>query len=610
MPAELHSTSVNLSALIELLSKHLYSTPTVVIRELVQNAHDSCVRRKIEALTGSDIDSYAPKILITTDQARGILIIEDNGAGLTRDEIIEFIATIGSGYTRLLRENDLDREVNDSMIGYFGFGFLSAYVVTDRLDLTTTSYKDPNSGWHFVSTGAERYSIEPAEPRAIGTRIQLHLSEQFHDLADSYITGSLLERYCCLLPVPVYLNHHSYPVNNLNPPWRTGDNSTSSSQLQKKEALEFAERFEHTFAPLCTIPVCSTNESEARGLIWIQDASTYGTSDNRNVSVFIRGMMISRDERELLPDWAGFAGGVIESDALSPTASREDIQKDETYTAICRQLNDALVEGISKIAQEEKAAWRLIMSRHNEALLGAALCDDRLFELLAHDLKLPTSEGEMTIGAILKKSDNTIYVSINEQSGYEEVIFRSLMTPIVAGFRYAALPFCLRYGELYGIPIVKLGTEKGNRHLFAPEHVEPENLEKLESLLQGENRKIIPAAFKPDFLPMVLIPDREQQLKNRIESDEADRRISTAALGLARLYTGEIEEKVSAYLYVNMNSPVIQRILELSGEKLENAAALLRSFTHLLSGHHEKEIITDISGEFKTYSEAVLKLLS
>src|SRR5690606_37395782 len=110
-----------------------------------------------------------------------------------------------------------------------------------------------------------------------------------------------------------------------------------------------------------------------RGMIWIQDGATYGTSDNRNVWVFVRGMLVTDDDRELLPAWAGFAGAVIESDTLVPTASRESLQKNDAYRRAAEQVHESLVAGLAEVARHEPESWQRMLARHNEALLGAAL---------------------------------------------------------------------------------------------------------------------------------------------------------------------------------------------------------------------------------------------
>lgn len=597
--SELHNTQVNLTGLMEILSKHLYSVPTVAIRELVQNAHDSCSRRRLET-----DEPFEPSIRLSTQRSKGILLIEDSGAGLTKKEITQYITTIGSGYTRVLRE----KYANDDMIGCFGLGFLTAYAIAKRVELWTTSYQEPDIGWRFVSHGAERYHIEPAASRAIGMRIVLHLSRDFLDLTDPVILKRLLIRYCCLLPIPIYVNDDDTPVNTLVPPWRTPDDSLPRA-LVLKQCLEFAGHFESRFEPVCAIPISPTEECDVSGLLWIHNTSSYASSDNRNVSVFIRGMLVSSDERELLPAWAGFVGGVLESNALLPTASREGLQKDAAYSATQHTLKEQFIAGLSSVCRHEPSTWRQILRRHTEALFGAALCDERLFRLLADELKIPTSEGEMTIPAIRQRCGNKIYVSTGERGGYEEVIFRALMKPIVSGFRYAVFPFCTQYANMFGLKVIHLGTQVGDTYIFKREDIDRGKREKLQSLLAKPGQELIPTRFQPDYLPLVLIPDREHQLKQRIESDQADHRISTGALRLARMYTKRVDGGPAARLYVNLNSPIIQKLPQISDETGEHVGKLLQAFTHLLVSHHEPDFTNDLAGDFKTYSEAIVKLL-
>ncbi len=597
MTTELHTTHVNLSGLMEVLGRHLYSTPTVAIRELVQNAHDSCVRRKIETKA-----PFEPGISIQTDG--GKLIIEDNGAGLTHDEIISYIATVGSGYTRILREKEND----ETLIGCFGLGFLSAYIIADRVELWTTSYQETDKGWRFVSNGPERYHLENADSRPIGMRLELSLTDDFLELADPYVLEILLKRYCCLLPMPVFLNNRETPLNDIEPPWRKSEMQVSKLR-EKKSRLDFAALFEPNFDPLCTIPVISGNDNEVSGLLWVHDASTYGSYDNRNVAVFIRGMLVNENERDLLPSWASFAGGVIESGTLSPTASREDIQKDEEYEYIREHLDESLISGLSEIARTDMNLWRRILRRHNEALLGAALCNDRLFDMLAKDLKVPTSEGDMTLPAIIARCRNEIYVSTGEKGSYEEVIFRAQMKPVVSGFRYAALPFCIRYGARTGIKVVQLGTSDGNKSLFKEETIDGNNLELLQKMLAKPGQEVVATRFQPDFLPLVLIPDRESRLKKSLESDEADKRISVSALSLARMYTKTISDKTSARLYVNMDSPIIGKFLELDGKNRERVATILKTFTSLITGHNEPELDINISEQFESFYNTILDMI-
>jgi len=607
-PVELLRTQVDLAGLLRVLGKNLYSTPHVALRELVQNAHDSCVRRQLE-----DPGAFEPAIVVTPDPLKRTLTFLDTGAGLTRDEIIKYLATVGAGYTGKLRAEGRGGE---ALIGAFGLGFLSAFVVSERVDLFTTSYQEPLEGWHFQSRGGERYQLGPAAPGPVGTRVVLHLGEAFALLASTDLVPKLLERYGCLLTFPVHVGSvDREAVNRPAPPWRSeGD----SPLLHRRRSLEFARRFESRFEPLCTFDVKPKTEGAndigggARGLLWIQDGATFGTSDNRNLSVFVRGMLVSPDERDLLPPWAGFAGGVIEADALTPTASREDVQRDGAYHLVAGQVQTALIEGLAHLAENEPATWRRVLLRHNEALLGAAICDARLFDLLAPDLKIPTSEGDLTMPAVRKKSGGKIHISMGEQGGYEEILFRALRVPVVTGIRYAALPFCQAYSQRIGGVVVQLGTKQGNQSLFPRAELPELEASRLRALFHTDRQEVVPARFSPSSLPLVLVPDREVLLKQILEQDEADKRISTAVLGMARLFTKSVDAGVEARLYVNIDAPVIQRILTARGPeseaRAEHAAKLLRGVAGLMAGRDEGAA-GEVAGQLEALSDALLGLL-
>ena len=596
MISELHKTKANIVGLIEILGKHLYSTPTVAIRELIQNAYDSCIRRQIESQV-----SFEPKINVKTNNAEGILIIEDNGAGLTKEEIINFIATIGSGYTRSLREN----ADNNELIGHFGLGFLTAYSIASRIELITTSYKEKDKGWKFISTTPERFNINECEAREVGLKITIQLDNKYLDFANENIINKIIAHYCCLLKIPVFLNDNL--LERIIPPWEYDDNKMSGLRTNKIR-LEFAKKFEQSFEPICTIPVLSSAECDVNGLLWIHDSRTYNTSDNRKVSVFIRGMLVSDNEMDLLPSWAGFVSAVIESKMLFPTLSREDIQKDENYFKIQSHLKETLIEGIYNIVKEDTEKWRLIIRRHNEALLGSALCDDRLFQIMADDLMLPTSEGDMTINNILCRAKNKIHVTLSEGGGYEEIIFRSLMQPVVLGYRYAALSFCNKYGTIYNKPIIVLGSKEGESLFFKKIEITDDKFQILKELFLEEHIEIIPTKFHPSYLPIVIIPDRDYQLKNRIESDEADRRITTAALSLARKYTKELNGKTSCRLYINLESPIINKIFTIDDDSKKQLSILLRSLTYLIASHNETDFPIDLVKEFKIYNDTLTEI--
>ena len=602
---QLCTAGVDLGGLMTVLGRHLYSTPVVALRELVQNAHDSIIRRRIEQADWND----AARIIVESDVGTGTIRVIDTGAGLTDGEIHSFLATVGVGYTRALREKNADT----ALIGMFGLGFLSAFVLSSRVTVETTSYQNPAQGWRYRSSNGEHYTLERIPPTEIGATVTLELRDDFSHLVGERLLKQALQHYCILLREPVYINDADKPLNPEPPPWRQGSDGVIEHPVQlRRKRLEFATRFEHHFEPICTMPVAPNDDaSDAIGLLWVQDGATYGSSDNRNLSVFVRGMLLDDDARDLLPSWAGFVGGVIESERLTPTASREDLQRDEHYDNTRRVLAEALVSGLADIARTQPEAWRRVLLRHNEALLGAALCDDRLFDLLADDVRIPTSQGDMLIRA-LRTQGGVMHVMLGSQGGFEDMLFRALRVPVARGDRYAVVPFLRKWVATRGGVLIELGTERGNRELFTPARLAEDELTWLEEkLASGET--LVAARFAPAELPLVAVPDREAELKRRLENDETDKRISMAALRLVRNFTATIDDSVTTRLYVNLDNPAIQALLaayRAGRGDVDEAVTLLRALKIVIAASGESQETLDLNGALSDICGIVARRLN
>lgn len=594
---------VDLNGLMQVLSKHLYSTPMVALRELVQNAHDSIVRRRIEQPSWLD----KGRITVIGDRQNKQVRIIDTGAGLTEYEIHTFLATVGVGYTRQLRQQDDET----GLIGMFGLGFLSAFVLAKQVTLITTSYQSAEQTWCYRSANAEQYTVTESEPRhVVGTEIILDLKDEFLFLSTQESLNKILGRYCILLNEPIYINDAKEAINPESPPWRKKREDIVVHPLQEqRQCLSFASRFEQNFEPICTFPVIPDEQTDVIGMLWVQDGATYGTSDNRNLSIFLRGMLLDDDARDLLPSWAGFIGGVIESNRLIPTASREDLQKDANYYAVQHALNESLINGLATIAAKQPEVWRRILKRHNEALLGASLCDERLFQLLMDTIKIPTSQGDLTAQALV--SSHTIHVMLGSHGGFEDTLFRALQVPVALGDRYAVVPFLRRYTLAKKYKLIELGTEKGNQHLFSLADLPANDMEWLTKVL-ADGEDIVIARFMPIELPFVVVIDREAELKKRLEEDEADKKISQAALRLARQFTAQITKTSMVKLYINLNNQAIIELLQAfhaSNPQVEGAVKLLKSLKIIMSGRDNQNQALNLNQALIDFTQAVQIIL-
>src|SRR5947209_15299934 len=202
--------TLHLPGLLKVLAEHLYASKKVGVRELIQNSHDSCVRRRVE---GGEPD-YEPRIDLTADARKRTLTVNDNGFGLTADEITNYLATIGRGYTRELRERlSLDDAATATeLIGQFGLGFLSAFLLASEVTLLTRSFQGgPCYRWH--STGDEYYQLEPGWREEIGTTVELRLKPNVQFLLQEHTLVETVRQYADFLPIPIHVQGEALPVN-------------------------------------------------------------------------------------------------------------------------------------------------------------------------------------------------------------------------------------------------------------------------------------------------------------------------------------------------------------------------------------------------------------
>src|SRR5262245_32329345 len=236
--------NLHLPGLLKVLAEHLYTSKKVGIRELIQNAHDSCIRRKIEA----DERHYRPRIDVTLDIGRRTVTIADNGNGLTEEEIGTYLATIGRGYTRELRERLAFSSPTEAaeLIGQFGLGFISAFLLAGEVTLITRSIQGtPALRWH--SDGDEHYDLTPGERDEVGTTVELKIKPAASFILNEQTLTDTVRTYADFLPIPIQVNDDPYPVNLMAPPWE--------DEEPARAIQDYIARVFHNTRPLCVFPL-------------------------------------------------------------------------------------------------------------------------------------------------------------------------------------------------------------------------------------------------------------------------------------------------------------------------------------------------------------------
>jgi molecular chaperone HtpG len=372
---------VDLRGLVDLLSRHLYRSPDVYVRELLQNAVDAVdARRRLEPGVAGAVE------IEVVEPADGPpeVIITDNGIGLTGTELVELLATIGRSCKRG------DRSAHRDYIGQFGIGLLACFLVADEITVVTRSAKDPEARalrWQGRADGS--YDITPVESALqAGTRVHLRARPGAeHRLSRGHVLR-LTHRYGGLLPLPFRLG--STVVNDELPPWEL---PALTMDQERENALSYARRV-LDLDPLDAIPL---HADGVRGLAFVlpYEPSPAARQDHR---VYLRRMLLSESVDRLLPDWAFFVRCVIDVDSLRPNAARDGFAEDTRLDTVREQLGRCIRDHLTDLARMWPSRLAGIVAVHHAGISALAVHDEQCLLLFADWLPVDTSLGWMTLG--------------------------------------------------------------------------------------------------------------------------------------------------------------------------------------------------------------------
>jgi len=328
-----HRFQINLSALIDLLSQHLYSSADVFVRELLQNAADAIAARQQRE------PDHAGHIRIELDQDMCQLRIHDNGIGMSDVEMHRFLAIIGESSKR----NPNPGQVAD-FLGQFGIGLLACFTVADEIVLHSRSAKNGNEGsfcWRGRSDGSYTIEVGAAMAQA-GTQVVLQVRAEFTHLLKLSSLERALRHYGDLLPVPITLHYlqHEIMVNQRNDyqcyPW---DASHLPAEQQKDFQLQYGRQ--HLQEEIFDVVPLHSAAGQVEGLACIMAHSVSVTALNQH-RVYIKRMLLSDDVQNLLPDWAVFVRCIVNCRALQPTAARNAFYRNQQLAQTQQELGDCL----------------------------------------------------------------------------------------------------------------------------------------------------------------------------------------------------------------------------------------------------------------------------
>ena len=344
--------------LLNLMIHSIYTNKEIFLRELISNANDAIDKLKFQSLTNNDLlkgdDKF--KIEITVDKDNRTLTIKDNGIGMTYDEVDENIGTIAKSGSKLFKEQlEAAKKADIDIIGQFGVGFYSAFIVADKVTLETRSPYSEN-GVKWVSSGDGNYEIEEISKENRGTEITLHLKdgEEYSEFLEEWKIKDLVKKYSNYIRYKIYFKDEV--INSTKPIWKR-----DKKELKNEDYNEFYKATFHDWNdPLFHINLKVQGNIEYNALLFIPKKlpfDYYTKNFKRGLQLYTKNVFIMEKCEDLIPEYFNFISGLVDCDSLSLNISREILQQNSELQAISKNLEKKIISELEKVLKNDREKY-------------------------------------------------------------------------------------------------------------------------------------------------------------------------------------------------------------------------------------------------------------
>jgi HSP90 family molecular chaperone len=442
------SFKAEVQQVLYILAHSLYTDREIFLRELISNASDALNRIQFEMLTNRDVREPEAElaIWITADSEARTITIRDSGIGMSRDELVENLGTIAQSSARAFVQRAKEQQTNASeIIGQFGVGFYSTFMVADRVTVASSSYRPDDEAGQWESTGGNDFTIAAAEHEQRGTTITLHLKEDAAEFANDWRLEQIIKRHSDFVAFPIYIGDRQ--INQQKALWRRAPREVETEQyhdLYRQLTLDYEN-------PLLQMHLSTDAPVDLHSILYIPSRRERGMIERRiegTIKLYSRKVLIQDETKDLLPNYFRFVEGVIDSEDLPLNVSRESVQSSAVMQRIKKTLTGRLHRELNELAtnDSEKFAhfWREFGPLIKEGVATDFENRDELLKLLRFnsttsgeelitlaDYKGRVIEGQQEIyyvmAASLEAAQNSPHLDPFRERGIEVLLFTDLM---------------------------------------------------------------------------------------------------------------------------------------------------------------------------------------
>ncbi len=464
MTQETRSFQAEVSRLLEIVAHSLYSEKEIFLRELISNASDACDRLRYAALTDPALSEgdAAYRVVLTPDKTARTLTIADNGIGMNRGELVENLGTIArSGTAAFVSQLSGDSRKDMSLIGQFGVGFYSAFMVAERVEVLARKAGEAE-GWRWMSDGKGEFTIEPFPDAARGAAIVVHLREGEDEYLDPARLRQIVRTYSDHIGLPIVLKDggKEETINTASALW-----TRPKSEITDEQYKEFYHHVGHSFDdPWLTLHNRAEGVLEYASLLFVPSTKPFDLFDperKSRVKLYVRRVFITDEGTELLPAYLRFLRGIVDSEDLPLNVSREMLQSNPTVVKIRQQLTRRVLTELAKKAAEAPDGYAKFWDNFG-AVLKEGLYEDREQREALLGLarfRSTASDGLLSLDdyvAAMRPGQQAIYTITGDNL---DVVKRS---PQLEGFRARGVDVLLLTDPIDEFWLPAIGTYKEN----------------------------------------------------------------------------------------------------------------------------------------------------
>lgn len=350
--------------LLNILIHSLYKDRDVFLRELISNASDALNRIRFEMLTNRDVlDPDAELCIhISIDKDKGLLLLEDSGIGMTRDEIIDNLGTIAQSgareFVKVAGETSKKDEKNLlQVIGQFGVGFYSVFMVAEWVRVSSLSYRPGSEGTSWYAVGEDNFQVAASDKKDRGTRIEIKLKEEALEFADEFRIREIIRKHSDYVGFPIYLGEDKKQVNKQTSIWRT-----SKQDAKEEDYKDFYRQLTLDFEdPLMHIQLATDAPMQVFALLYIPAKADRGMLSIRKedgLKLYSKNILIDEYSKDLLPEFLRFIQGVVDSEDLPLNVSRETIQATGMMSRLKKILTGQVLKDLEDLARKDNDKYQ------------------------------------------------------------------------------------------------------------------------------------------------------------------------------------------------------------------------------------------------------------